>query len=95
MMRDLLGRFPQLDAVFTINDPSALGAVSVLESADRIKGVAVVTVDGSTEAIKAVKAGKLLSTSAQFPKEMNEIVGEAVVVIDQGQHGLVLRPAPS
>ncbi len=32
-----------------------------------------------------------LRARAQFPKEMNEIVGEAVVVIDQGQHGLVLR----
>ena len=53
VMRDLLGRFSQLDAVFPINDPSALGAISALESADRLKDVAVVTVDGSPEGIKA------------------------------------------
>src|SRR5680860_1435277 len=35
-----------------------------------------------------------LRARAQFPKEMNEVVGEAVVVIDQGQHGLVLRLVP-
>jgi ribose transport system substrate-binding protein len=70
VMRDLLGRFPELDAVFPINDPSALGAISALESTGKLADVTVVTVDGSQEAIKAVQAGKLLSTSAQFPKEI-------------------------
>jgi ribose transport system substrate-binding protein len=70
VMRDLLGRFPELDAVFPINDPSALGAISALESTGKLGDVTVVTVDGSQEAIKAVQAGKLLSTSAQFPKEI-------------------------
>ena len=70
VMRDLLGRFPELDAVFPINDPSALGAISALESTGKLGDVTVVTVDGSQEGIKAVQAGKLLSTSAQFPKEI-------------------------
>jgi ribose transport system substrate-binding protein len=70
VMRDLLGRFPELDAVFPINDPSALGAISALESTGKLGDVTVVTVDGSQDAIKAVQAGKLLSTSAQFPKEI-------------------------
>jgi ribose transport system substrate-binding protein len=70
VMRDLLGRYPQLDAAFPINDPSALGAISALESVNRLDQVAVVTVDGSQEGIQVVKAGKLLSTSAQFPLEI-------------------------
>lgn len=70
VMRDLLGRFPQLDAAFPINDPSALGAISALDSAGKLDDVTVVTVDGSREGVKAVQAGKLLSTSAQFPKEI-------------------------
>jgi ribose transport system substrate-binding protein len=76
VMRDLLGRFPELDAVFPINDPSALGAISALESADKLKDVTVVTVDGSQEAIAAIKAGKLHSTSAQFPREIGRIAAE-------------------
>ena len=76
VMRDLLGRFPDLDAVFPINDPSALGAISALESAGKLKGVTIVTVDGSQEAIAAIKAGKLHSTSAQFPKEIGRIAAE-------------------
>jgi len=76
VMRDLLGRYPDLNAVFPINDPSALGAVSALESAGRLDKVTIVTVDGSAEGVAAIKAGKLLSTSAQFPKEIGRIAAE-------------------
>jgi ribose transport system substrate-binding protein len=76
VMRDLLGRYPDLNAVFPINDPSALGAVSALESAGRLDKVTIVTVDGSAEGVAAIKAGKLLSTSAQFPREIGRIAAE-------------------
>lgn len=76
VMLDLLGRHKDLDAVFPINDPSALGAISALEATGRLKDVLVVTVDGSQEGIAAIKAGKLLSTSAQFPREIGRIAAE-------------------
>jgi ribose transport system substrate-binding protein len=76
VMLDLLGRFSDLNAVFPINDPSALGAISALESAGRLSDVTVVTVDGSAEGVAAIKAGKLLSSSAQFPKEIGRIAAE-------------------
>jgi ribose transport system substrate-binding protein len=76
VMQDLLGRFPDLNAVFAINDPSALGAISALDAAGKLKGVKVVSVDGSAAAADAIKAGKLLSTSAQFPREIGRIAAE-------------------
>lgn len=76
VMRDLLGRFPELDAVFPINDPSALGAISAIESAGKLGKVLVVTVDGSQEGIAAIRAGKLLSTSAQFPREIGRVAAQ-------------------
>jgi len=76
VMRDLLGRYPDLNAVFPINDPSALGVISALESAGKLKDITVVTVDGSKEGIAAIKAGKMLSTSAQFPKQIGRIAAE-------------------
>jgi ribose transport system substrate-binding protein len=78
VMRDLLGRFPDLDAVFPINDPSALGAISAIESAGKLGKVTVVTVDGSREAIAAIQAGKLHSSSAQFPKQMGRVSAETM-----------------
>lgn len=76
VMRDLLGRFPQLDAAFPINEPSALGAISALESAGKLRDVTVVSVDGSAEGIAAIKTGKLHCTSAQFPQEIGRVAAE-------------------
>jgi ribose transport system substrate-binding protein len=76
VMRDLLGRFPDLSAAFPINDPSAIGCISALESAGKLKDVTIVTVDGSAEGVAAVKAGKLYSTSAQFPREIGRVAAQ-------------------
>ncbi len=77
VMRDFLGRFPALDAAFPINDPGALGCLSAIESAGRLGQVMVVTVDGSQEGVRAILAGKLHSTSAQFPKVIGRMAAEA------------------
>jgi ribose transport system substrate-binding protein len=76
VMRDLLGRFPECDAAFPINDPSALGCISAIESAGKAGQVTVVAVDGSREAMAAIKSGKMLGSSAQFPREIGRIAAE-------------------
>ena len=74
VMVDLLGRFKELDAVFAINDPEAIGCASAIEGTPGRAGrVAIVTVDGSAEGIAAVKAGRLLATVAQFPGEIGRV----------------------
>jgi ribose transport system substrate-binding protein len=78
VMSDCLGRYPDLDAAFPINDPGALGCISAIESAGKLGKVTVVTVDGSREGVAAIKAGKLHSTSAQFPKEIGRIAAETI-----------------
>ena len=76
VMRDLLGRFADLDAVFPINDPSAIGAYSAIKAAGKEGQVSIVTVDGSREAAQYIKDGKIHSTSAQFPKEIGRVAAE-------------------
>lgn len=76
VMQDLLGRFPELDAVFPVNDPCAIGAYSAIESAGKAGKVTIVTVDGSREAAQYIKDGKIHSTSAQFPKEIGRVAAE-------------------
>ena len=73
VMRDLLARFPELDAVFAINDPSALGSIAAIEAAGRAGQVTVVSVDGSRQGAAAILAGKLLSSAAQYPGEIRTI----------------------
>lgn len=76
VMLDLLARFPELDAVFAVNDPSALGAIAAIDAAGRAGQVTVVSVDGSVEGAAAIQAGKLHSTSAQSPREIGRIAAE-------------------
>lgn len=78
VMSDLHLRFPDMTGAFPINDPSALGSISALESAGKLKNITVVTVDGSAEGVAAIQAGKLYSSSAQFPREIGRIAAEKV-----------------
>lgn len=85
VMQDLIGRHPDVNAVFSINDPAALGCISALESAGKLKNVKIVAVDGSKEAINAIKQGKMLATSAQFPKEIGRTATEKLYASLEGK----------
>ncbi len=76
VLRDMMGRHPDLNAVFAINDPGALGVISALESAGKLGGVRIAAVDGAREAVEAIQNGKMLSTSAQFPGEIGRKAAE-------------------
>ena len=73
VMRGLLERFPEVDAVFAINDPSALGAIAAIESAGRIGQISVVAVDGSRDGASAIIEGKMYATVAQYPREIGRL----------------------
>lgn len=76
VMRELLDRWPDLDAVFAVNDPSALGAIRAIREAGRGGQIAVVAVDGSPAGIEAIRAGQLLATAAQSPREIGRLAAE-------------------
>lgn len=76
VMSELLERFPEMDAAFPVNDPSALGAIAAIEAAGRAGRVTVVSVDGSPEGIAAIRAGRLQASCAQNPREIGRIAAE-------------------
>jgi ribose transport system substrate-binding protein len=57
---NLLQSHAQIDGVMAANDAMALGAVEALEAANR--KAMVVGINGTKEAVDAIKAGKLLAT---------------------------------
>lgn len=73
VMTYLINVQPQLDAVFVINDPSAIGAVDAARMAGQTD-VFIVSVDGSPEGIAALQQDPpiLAATAAQFPRSMAE-----------------------
>ena len=63
---DTLQRNPDLVAIFCANDDMALGAVEAARSAGKDK-IIVIGVDGNTNAVKSIKAGRLNASVAQLP----------------------------
>jgi ribose transport system substrate-binding protein len=76
---DLLQAHPNLAAIFSINDPSALGARAAMEKAGRADRIVLVGFDGSPEGKAAVKAGKLYASPTQFPDRIGIETVRAVV----------------
>jgi fructose transport system substrate-binding protein len=65
-MENLLARDPDINVVYTINEPAAEGAYQALQNAGK-EGVLVVSVDGGCPGIASVKAGVIGATSQQYP----------------------------
>lgn len=68
-MTYLLLAFPGLDAVFTINDLTALGAEEAAKQADNSR-IMIASVDGSPAFLKHLQANdtRLVASAAQFPR---------------------------
>jgi len=67
---NILTANPHLDAVFAINDPTALGVELAAQQAKR-NGFFIIAVDGSPDAVAALKLkGLFAATSAQSPYDI-------------------------
>lgn len=60
VMENLMQSHPKIDGVFAANDAMAAGAIEALDGANR--KALVVGINGTKEAIDAIKAGKMLAT---------------------------------
>jgi fructose transport system substrate-binding protein len=69
-MENCLQKNPDINLVYTINEPAAAGAYQALKAAGKDKGVMIVSVDGGCAGVKNVKAGVIAATSQQYPLKM-------------------------
>ena len=69
-MENCLQKNPDINLVYTINEPAAAGAFNALQKAGKEKGVMIVSVDGGCDGIRDVAAGKIAATSQQYPLKM-------------------------
>ncbi|MCL4691940.1 MAG: substrate-binding domain-containing protein, partial [Candidatus Hydrogenedentes bacterium] len=76
---DVIQANPDLDAIFGINDDSALGALAALESAGLQDKVVIVGYDGTPEARETILAGKALKAdTVQHPVEIGKTTIETI-----------------
>jgi fructose transport system substrate-binding protein len=79
-MENCLQKNPDIDVVYTINEPSAAGAWTALKSAGKSKSdVTIVSVDGGCAGVRNVRAGVIDATSQQYPLKMASLGVGAVV----------------
>jgi fructose transport system substrate-binding protein len=76
-MENCLQKAPDVNIVYTINEPAAAGAYNALKRAGKEKGVVIVSVDGGCEGIGNVGKGVIAATSQQYPLKMAAMGVEA------------------
>jgi ribose transport system substrate-binding protein len=71
IMEEILLKIPDVDAVFGINDDSALGALDACERAG--KKIVIVGYDATIEAKEAIMSGRIYGDVVQYPKKIGTI----------------------
>jgi ribose transport system substrate-binding protein len=81
--RTILDRHPGVSAVFSINDPTALGILETFEA--RGASAFILSVDGSSEALKSLRSGKgIIATAAQNPQELGRVAFKVAELLHSG-----------
>lgn len=81
----LLTANDDVDAIFTINDPSAIGADLAAKQLGR-SGIVITTVDGSPDIEDALKGNTMIeASSAQLPAELASAAVEAGLALLKGE----------
>jgi len=79
-MENLLAKNPDINVVYTINEPAAYGAYQALEAAGKSKDdVIIVSIDGGCAGVGQVEEGIIDATSQQYPVKMAELGVKAIV----------------
>ncbi|SUU00131.1 D-ribose transporter subunit RbsB [Actinobacillus lignieresii] len=89
---NLLASHGAAKAVFAQNDEMALGALRAIKVAG--KDIIVVGFDGTDDAVKAVKGGKLAATIAQQPDKIGELGVETADKLLKGEKVEAKIPVP-
>lgn len=69
-MENLMQRDPDINVVYTINEPAAAGAYEALKSFGMEEGVLIVSVDGGCPGVLNVQDGVIGATAQQYPLDM-------------------------
>jgi ribose transport system substrate-binding protein len=75
---DILQAHPDLNAIFGINDDSALGALAAVEKAGKSGKVKIVGFDAVPEAREAIKEGKIFADVIQKPYDIGRSTIESI-----------------
>src|SRR4051812_8489999 len=85
VFQNMLQAHPDIDSVFACSDLMALGALEAIAAAHRTGTIKVVGFDALDDARKAIAAGTMDASVAQFPAEMGRAAIESAVKVIHGE----------
>ncbi len=85
VFQNMLQAHADIDTVFAASDLMALGAIEAIAAAGKTGKIRVVGFDALDDAKKAIEAGTMAASVAQFPYEMGKAAVESAVKILAGE----------
>jgi ribose transport system substrate-binding protein len=85
VFQNMLQAHPEIDSVFAASDLMALGAIEAIAAANKTGKIRVVGFDALDDAKKAIAAGTMDASVAQFPAEMGRAAVESAVKVIRGE----------
>ena len=85
VFQNMLQAHGDIDTVFAANDLMALGAIEAIAAAGKTGKIRVVGFDALDDAKKAIEAGTMAASVAQFPYEMGKAAVESAVKVLAGE----------
>lgn len=83
--QDMLQAHPDIEGIFCINDPTALGAIAALEGIGKLNQVVLVGFDGQPEGKQAIRDGKIFADPIQFPDQLGREVVKMFIKYTEGE----------
>jgi len=85
VFQNMLQAHADIDSVFACSDLMALGAIEAIAAAGKTGRIRVVGFDALDDAKKAIAAGTMAASVAQFPSEMGRVAVESAVKVIKGE----------
>jgi ribose transport system substrate-binding protein len=85
VFQNMLQAHQDIDSVFACSDLMALGAIEAIAAAGRTGRIRVIGFDALDDAKKAIAAGTMEASVAQFPSEMGRVAVESAVKVIRGE----------
>src|SRR6266545_948798 len=83
-MENCLSANPNINVVYTINEPAARGAYAALKAAGKQSDVLMLTIDGSCQGLTDVTSGTFTADSAQYPGKMASLGVSSIAKLARG-----------
>jgi len=95
LMEDWVIAHDKIDAIISMNDNMAAGALEVVKDDPRFQDILVYGVDGTAEAVLLIKEGKMTSTSLQSAIDLAKLNMETIYKLMTGEEKEIHEAVPA